>query len=328
MTLKGKILIFTFSLFLIVLFFFSIKTIVESKNRYLLNYNATEMYLNNLPYLPVEMEGKVYNFIFDTGSTYSTINPNLAKKLFIFQKKDSIHTVMISPTYSNIVGYLSKKVDFRIADKTFYQSFIIHEFPGKEFSGIIGMDIISQFYWLFDMEHKTIQFSRRNMKLDIIAPYEKMRICYKKFRETPYLNLLINDTLSVQALFDTGAFSPINAPKIDDPNTMETIAFADLLIHGDIKNDSVLNYLKHKMPSYAFLKNMKNLSINKELKINGYYCSNFIAVHMDNEYKIPKELDVISRKITASFLTRFNKVYIDPFNQEITFIKQTKTSKE
>lgn len=327
--------------------YLSVGALDRQKKIYSIDFENKIMFIDGRPYLPVEIDGKRYNFLFDTGSTISSIVDHLADKLGIGYKCEGKKSVVLIPTFSKVDELSTEKIHFKIADNIFYQSMGIYkkseeetsvqisETPnstikinaksGNNFDGIIGMDIISKFYWIFDIEHNIIYFSKKNMKDKINKNDSLLEITYQKFAEIPYMNLILNDTLKTQVLFDTGLGLLIYAPQKNAPHKEEVIAAADICINGKIHEKSLMNYLKDQIPSYSFLKNVKNINISPELKINGYALKAFVAVHADNNYSISKEMSALSSRISGTFLCRFSKMHFDPFNQKITFIKQKKS---
>jgi len=319
--------------------------LVEQKKISSIDFNNKLILIDGRPYLPVEIDGKVYNFLFDTGSTSSFLKDSLANKLGIRYKYEGAKSVVLLPTFSNVDELSTEKINFKIADKRFYQSMLIwkktkeqtygqrpesdsstlkvNEMSGNNFDGIIGMDIISKFYWIFDIEHKIIHLSEKSMKNKINDHDSILEITYQKFFETPKMNLILNDTLKTQVLFDTGA-----ALFIYTPQKKEIIAATDIYINGNIHEESLMDYLKNQIPSYGFLKNVKNINISPELMINGYVLKGIVTVHADNNYSISKDMGAMSNRITGTFLSRFSEMHLDPFNQKITFIKHSITSKE
>jgi hypothetical protein len=108
--------------------------------------------------IPIQINGKVHTFLFDTGAEGSVIREDIAKEL----DKAKCTTDTLHDTFNNKIPQLKYIVDsVKIGNSNFY-NFPITTFPKSSMftclgaEGVIGIDIISQFDWLIDFQNHSI----------------------------------------------------------------------------------------------------------------------------------------------------------------------------
>ena len=210
------------------------------------------------PAFPVEIDGENYLFLFDTGSTVSAIDSVLAHKLNISISSKTVSSVMIYPTLNNVKEYFTEKIHFKIGERGFHHPLSVsnHTIKSLGYDGIIGMDIMSQFYWHFDIKHKIIYFSKKEIYPEKNKAVSQLEFVYQRYGNVPNMVFVLNDTLITYALFDTGAHWDVLVDK-DLPKKN-----VDLLINGRMEDDSLINYFidNIKRRPEFFTKDISNIS--------------------------------------------------------------------
>lgn len=156
---------------------------------------------NSIPIIHIWIEGKKYTFIFDTGAMISLISDNLTPNknaigyttLSDFSDNEEKVEVLLQ---SFSIGY-TKFIDFPFLVKNF--SSIENQFCTK-IDGIIGMNVIGQFNWIFNPINHKITFSKVPFKPDF--DFTKMNITL--YSEILPLVELKYDNISFYSLLDSG----------------------------------------------------------------------------------------------------------------------------
>jgi hypothetical protein len=154
--------------------------------------------------IPVQINGKVHYFMFDTGAEVTAIREDVAAGLdktnFSRKKvKDSNNEVTVQ---SKFVVKSLKIGNSNLSDQS------IHTFPNSPlfncsgFEGIIGIDIIKQFDWLIDFDKQCILKTDPSNRISSFDDFIALDFYKNKFR--PMIKLKIGSK-TVDFLFDTGA---------------------------------------------------------------------------------------------------------------------------
>lgn len=267
--------------------------------------------------IPVCIGKETYDFLFDTGSSHSCINQEVAQKIKI---RTIGSKLVYTEKYKKILRHdLAEELTFNIASTPISTSFHVSE------HNIIGMDIIQKYHWEFDRFNKTFQLQKRA----ILIKKNPSDIIYKrKYRfndmkvQVPTVDLLINDTISIPLLFDSGdahtySFKDNNKEHIARISPIIRLKYYDNMndnnflrytydIHG---YDAVLHYMDSKTFLWLDSIAIDNLSPS----------SLYATIEVDSIYKTTQKQKFIGA-LTWHFISQFRTFYIDPEKQEFTFI--------
>lgn len=265
--------------------------------------------------IPVRIGEETYNFVFDTGSSSSSIEQELAQKL----KLQIIDSTLVYTERNKKLAYhdLTEKLTFSIANTPMSISFY------TDSCNIIGMDIINKYHWMFDRSSRAFQLQEKTISIE----KRPSDIVYKrKYRfsdidiQVPIVDLLINDTISIPLLFDSGD-ARTNSYQDDESNiTMFPVVslkyYEDLNDNGFFRyvydtygHDAVLHYI-----SPRFFLWLDSITIDN-LPPSSFY----MPTDVDNIYRVTQKHGYIGA-LTWHFIRQFRTFYIDPEKQEFTFI--------
>lgn len=264
--------------------------------------------------IPVRIGEETYDFLFDTGSSSSSIEQRLANKL----KLQIIDSVLVYTARDKKISYHSQieELALNIANTPMSISFHTDSF------NIIGMDIIKKYHWMFDRANKTFRLQEKPISIEK-RPSDM--IYKKKYRfndievQVPIVDLLINDTISIPLLFDSG-YAHTHIYNADT---------TDIAMPPSIK----LEYYDH-IDDNGFIRYIYDMYGNDALTY--WIPSNFTlwldSIAIDNlppsDFYMPVDVDSIYKKVnkgyigllTWHFARQFRTLYINPEKQELTFI--------
>ena len=264
---------------------------------------------NGYYYLPILVNGQKLTFLLDTGAQYTVIDYAVAKKLGIVPIDSSfhtIHTITYSHQDSVYWGFADLQIgDIKIKNKITldkYKSSIWRDVADyKDFDGILGVDIIQEFNWLFDLKNKMVCLSNKVIDNPLILekPALSLDIVENETGVT-YVNLLLNNTVKQQFLFDTGHDNGI---QIGDYKLDGAFCFSDTLFN--ILAKRFPNNLTIKVTDTSSVLLMEKLQVNemKFLYISAAYNSRLLHPNA----------------ITAQLLHQFQFMYYDKINKKINF---------
>ncbi|MEL6720326.1 MAG: retropepsin-like aspartic protease [Bacteroidota bacterium] len=124
-------------------------------------------------FIDVEIAGKTYNFLFDTGWDVTSISKELGETLDIKTVAKQTVTGSSMEKHKTRFGFLPSltiaEIDFQnigvgMEDLSFITS---TRSDGKKVDGVIGANVIKKLYWQIDYSNKTIQFSDQLKHLSI-----------------------------------------------------------------------------------------------------------------------------------------------------------------
>lgn len=264
--------------------------------------------------IPVRIGEETYDFLFDTGSSSSSIEQGLANKL----KLQIIDSVLVYTARDKKISYHSQieELALNIASTPMSISFHTDSF------NIIGMDIIKRYHWMFDRSNKTFQIQEKPF---LIETRSSDMIYKKKYRfndievQVTIVDLLINDTISIPLLFDSGyAYTHIYNADTTDITMLPTIT---LEYYDQIDDNGFIRYI---------------YDIYSNDALTYWIPSNFTlwldSIAIDNlppfDFYMPVDVDSIYKKVnkgyigllTWHFARQFRTLYINPEKQEFTFI--------
>lgn len=262
--------------------------------------------------IPVRIGEETYDFLFDTGSTNSSIEQGLAKKL----KLQIIDSVFVFRRKKISYHDQTEKLAFNIADIPMSISFNTYTTDSRN---IIGMDIINKYHWMFDRSNKTFQLQKKAISVE----KGSLDMVYKKkYRRSsikiPIVDLLINDTISIPLLFDSGDARTHSYE--DDTLITTTLPIINLQYYKNINDQGFFRYIYNNdaVLYYTFPRFFLWLD---SITIDNLPPSSFyITTDVDSIYtKAYKEHGNIGT-LTWHFIRQFRTFYIDPEKQEFTFI--------
>jgi predicted aspartyl protease len=155
--------------------------------------------------IPVEINGKTYEFIFDTGAGNTIVSRQVAQELGL-ETKTSIHTrdsknnkqmmdVTLIDTIS-IAGVNFSNISANIVD---WPDFSAVECLGKD--GLIGNNLIRHCNWIVDYDKKVLKLTDSDLETTEMEHITQM--FYASAR--PKFDLLLDSTLLKSVLLDLGS---------------------------------------------------------------------------------------------------------------------------
>jgi len=166
---------------------------------------------NNLMFVAVQIDGKKYNFLFDTGAV-TMVSKELLEK---FAFKEVMQNKLVDGSGETKVEKFYMIKQLRLGNVTFENigaaSMDLKKMSAQfcmPIDGIIGANLMRNFYWKFDYRNKSIVFSDRKIK-----PAEKSYDLefQEDFSGTPLIKLFFKQ-YNFLAIFDTGNNKGFNLP--------------------------------------------------------------------------------------------------------------------
>lgn len=267
-------------------------------------------------YIPVEIYGKKYDFLFDTGAATTTFSDSLVRELgekIRINKKDENRKLRIFERDNQLLTYKRyKNIIFRLAGIPVEADFVGEE--GHD-SNIIGMNIISQLHWLFDFDDSTVVISRKPVSLNQ-DDLECLTLSYITNGGATAGAICLQDSLYKYFVFDTGFHAP------DENSGKMTMADYDLFIEvpaGDpehvidtLGNVGDMNY------SFTHVSTGAKRMIFPELKLNGKAFSYMVAAFHEH---ITNNGDIWGNLTFGFIMNRFNHMQINPDLKEISLYR-------
>ena len=264
---------------------------------------------SNYYYLPILVNGQKLTFLIDTGTQYTNIDYVAAKKLGIVPVDSTFHTIY-TVTYSHQDTVYWGLADLQIGDIKIKNKIVLDRyktsplrdaFNYEDCDGILGVDIIQKFNWLFDFKNKTVCLSNKVIDNPLIAEMPTLSLdIVDNERDVTYVGLLLNNAIKESFLFDTGYDNSI---KIGDYNLDGAFCFSDTLFNILAKrfpNNLMINVTD---TSSALL--MEKLEVN-EMKFS------YISATYNSRLLHPNA-------VTVQLLHQFQFMYYDKINKKINF---------
>lgn len=260
-------------------------------------------------YLPVKVNGTEFLFLIDTGAQYTIIDYNLAKKIGIEPIDSSFHTITTN-TYRKQDTIYWGMVDLQIGDIELknkitldgYKSFLLNDsLSYDKCDGILGVDVLEKYNWLFDFETKKLCISNRAIKDSLMTETLQMSLDIVGEKGTiTTVELLLNDSLKEEFLFDTGYPDIVN--------------IGDYHLHGIFEFSDSLSYILNKhFPNNLTISLVDNVSLMlmKDLQVNNMPFSYISATH--------KNYTLQPNRVNVHLLSLFRLMYYDKINRKINF---------
>lgn len=283
-------------------------------------------YYMNLIFLPIEINGKTYQFLFDTGNDLTVIDDEVSVE--INSKSNNISgEIFDNSNKSRIMEHISieklflGKIEFDNMGAQVTDLSSLSEILGcKKLDGILGSNFIRKAKWQIDYQNKKILFSD---KLDSLIPKESRKGIQVVGNNWNKLNFDIElNGVSDVFLLDTGYNGFVTGSN---------------LMYKKIKDKSEINHIKSESLSFgAFSKNkreelfckissmelgdihLKNQTINfydSKPKIGNLFLQNYQFVIDYNNRKIYLEpVKPIEDNLISEFEVNFKPNY---FNESI-----------
>ncbi|NDV59263.1 hypothetical protein [Bacteroides sp. 519] len=262
-------------------------------------------------YVPVFFEGKRFMFLFDTGSKHSSIN---------YPKVSQTVALDTANVYARAMKHLAKgeKIPYscgkyncnlggnlRIKEQLFFLYGVGEKIDYRyDSDGVIGMDIISNYNWLFDFTTHTVCLSPKGN--NELLPQEVESLKLKKIKdknknkENFIVNVSLNDSITADFLFQTGLSQGIDV--------------FDHKLMGDMTlTDSLYRYLnKHYGNCINIEAGNAKIQLIQSVILNNYKMNDLSAI---NKAHTPVNV------FTGGFLKRFDKMYYDAGKNEVLLFK-------
>lgn len=284
---------------------------------------------NTFIILPVDINGKRYKFLWDTGTSISIVSSQIAEECGLKPVGAPLTGTPLS-TKKPQKNYYSQKVDLKINDLKIEQKFLIDSIMASHWrgkiDGIIGSDIINQYYWLLDFEQRNVLISKKEQPITLQKQEKQynMELIFKG--RVSFCKIILNDSVQQTFFFDTGLGGLLATNKGKELCHDLSFQFSD---QNNIKE--VMQYLKdlkitntEEFDYYMAGKEHKGFVFH-DLSINGYNTKSLYATVDFDAYnrlhKLEYGKDLIGKiYITSNFLRRFKKMYYSPQDKQVSFI--------
>lgn len=274
--------------------------------------------------VPVTIEGKNYSFLFDTGGGTSTISGRIAAEHGFKSKPSKITTYDISEGRKRTV-MLTEPVQIKIGNKTVTNQFdVSRTYQNSFYDGIIGMDIIGKFNWLFDFEEKTIAISDGFLFPVLEDSWEReTSYRFSKSFGVPFISMSINSSRKQDFYFDTGMYDGYY-----DSASGKYLQYS--FVFNEHQNSALTRFKRFmsssdKLTHHVNSNQIYNVMYSMNSTINGVGHPPFVsAIYKNSEsnYKILKERKLLNI-VTINYLHYFDGMYIDTKLNRISFYNKS-----
>lgn len=308
--------------------------------------NWTEVTFKHDSYIkiPLNINGDIHWYIFDTGAGYSTILPELVVKYNLrneskealeenieqgIKVKDSIgHCFAPAVFLPFCIGKKDlSKIDSGKVTNVFVVAALKHYgVSRKDIDGaVVGRTLINHYNWLFNFRTNKLLIADYDIDipLSLGANYLEMRI--DRDERNMFVNVMINDSLPLRFVLDSGLYcQPISVGNY--------MLMCDLLLPFS-SDDKLKNYLyEDSYNTYP----LTTLGRMPEIEANGRISTSLddsvfqilsSGIKFNNQHltgvsinKLPDyfpEAEKNNGYLTNHFIRRFGNMYIDSKNQRI-----------
>lgn len=215
-----------------------------------------------LIYLPVTIAGEDFGFIFDTGSDRGMLNYRIMKQYGIYPTTKSRTNMYTYGGPFNDTIYQANR-EFSIGGLRFdsasfdldhyNRSFGLESMIGEDYNGILGVKEIQTKNWLFNLKERTVTISDKAIDENRIDGSLGLCLDINPDSMVIYTNVLLNDSLKVPFLFDTGQAGYIKLDGGDVKYCWQT---------GITMQDSLCRLLKQTIPMKGFLRLLSEMKMN------------------------------------------------------------------
>lgn len=290
--------------------------------------------IKNRILIPIEINGIICNFVWDTGADSTMVSKSIMTKCNIESSGQEVIGIMYTNKTESQFE-VSKPVLLKIGDFEINSNVVISpnslrfDFDMVTIDGILGQDIISKYYWLFDLDTNTAIISNREIPQSTEPDF--ILTLFKDFHSDPSVNrkpvagVRFNDILQ-PSFFDSGmSGKALFAPESNEENYISS----DILIA--MPDSSNLDFLDQFTRSLgqSMIRITGSNNENETPKLLHIIAPNlelndlnpavfFISTEVDNYHKIPLIY------LTANFMRRFGRMYYDPHDRKVEFYKSSR----
>jgi len=281
--------------------------------------------------LPIEINGKVIHFLWDTGSNYSIISQKVADSINLnpTDKKRNMHWFILRRT---VLQSYSEMASLKLGDFEIDHSLVIDD-EEQTNEGILGWDIIGRYSWLFDFKKGLATISEKEQKIQIGANEQlyEIELITSETDPRPRCKITVNDTIQEVFLFDSGCLGNYRG----DEYFLSDFAF---ILWENTDVDSTYSYLQSYSKSLGSLSLFSGGREEKgcffyDVNICGYNAAtSFAMIEKDSFYQrfaTPELFFGTNNKIKGAgfiatgFLRRFDRIYLDPKRKKLSLIKSS-----
>ena len=263
--------------------------------------------------IPVEIDGKTYPFVWDTGAEMSNIKPSLAHELGYYGKNyglgklKGVKTILTDSFYYDIIPIRLGDIDLKE-----YMCLLDYErmspnrpilpYDSAKYVGYIGQNIISKYHWLFNFKENKVKIYNYEKYMEEESDDDIFKLSFTGAH--PIAKLCINERDTFSFKFDTGYLVDINfSVNGEEYETAPEFIFLD----------SLSNFIKKEEPyRMSFMANNSMLLFDT-LQINEWIMNSILTG--DNT----EHFNRTENYITAYFAYRFRQMYYNPKEKEISF---------
>ena len=215
-----------------------------------------------LMHLPVTIAGEEFGFIFDTGSDRGMLNYRIMQKYGISPATKSRTNIYTYGGPFNDTIYQANK-EFSIGGLRFdsasfdldhyNRSFGLEAMIGEDYNGILGVKEIQTKNWLFNLKKRRVTISDKAIDEGRIDGSLSLCLDINPDSMVTYTNVLLNDSLKVPFLFDTGQVGYIKLDGGDVKYCWQV---------GIMMQDSLCRLLRQVIPMKGFLRLLSEMKMN------------------------------------------------------------------
>lgn len=266
-------------------------------------------------YMPVEIDGKTYSFCFDTGAGRTIIDDKYKDSVFGNSRITAINKIVFWEDTMALNQY--SPMELNIGTFQTQASFLLGTYK-KVNVNVLGMDVISQYYWYFDFDEKVAAISKSPM---YILGTKRLELNYY-IAEGGNMHVTIPVyEHALDLLFDTGFYGLSDSSRAIAETDITLFIDKDFLITKRDSNDTDMLFQKNSDPGYLMI--IKELAIDK-------YSLKYPFIHFLDSTKttLKNNKDNTDGLITSEFLRRYSKFCIDPVHKKLEFYDSKPTKEE
>lgn len=222
-------------------------------------------------YCPVSINGHVFNFIIDTGSTCTIINYPKAQEAGISVTDSCIEKLTTAKELWSGMLY-SSQAEIEIGNTAMpcrliidnYKSKVFEDVVWKDIDGVLGMDVMAHLNWMIDLKKDSLWLSVHRLPAPVaMAPDFVVEV----IGNWAYAYMACTDSIVRKFLFDTG-FKGVD--EILDYNIVTSLVVQDSVFKELYGKDKSNIYLSIENRVYMFHRTLKmqNLKISYGVSSN------------------------------------------------------------
>lgn len=301
------------------------------------NYEVPFDFINDFIFIPVIIENKKYNFLFDTGAELTVIDPLVANELNLKKLRKGI----ISNGSESNKGVSRVEInDIKIGNLQFKETAGIIWNLSKlsdlvgcvKIDGIIGNNLMRKSNWQINYKDKTIKFSD-NPKSFYISNNARKTVMNSRNYGNVLFDIAINDKVK-KFTFDTGFNGFMQTGVMDfleNEKYITTIGLSGGTYNG--KKDGEIHYCHIKSFNLNGIEfncpSVFNVKPNNSSVLGNEFFKNFIlTIDWENDFLYFDPLNEIEYKKLEMFEVSFypdygkNEIFIGNINKESDFLNK------